>query len=305
MTTAVDLKGQRILITGATGFVAEPIVKALAKDSTVYAAARFKKPEDKAKIESLGAQAVTFDLMSEDLSALPDVDYVINLAVAKLGDWDKDLAINAEGVGRLMLRYQSVKGFVHFSSTAVYEYDGHVVKTESSPLGDNHRDLFETYSISKIAAETVVRFLSKQFNIPASIARLNVPYGSFPCWPYFHLMMAQGGMEVDIHPEGPNTYSPIHSDDYVAKLPYLLAAANTPAETFNLGGDEEVSIEQWCEYLQELTGVEIKFNHTEKALGALAVDSSKLSNLSGPCSVHWKDGLKRMLEDLMPDAIKS
>ena len=301
---AVDLVGKRILITGATGFVAQPLVEVLAKNSTVYAAARYAKSENRAKIEAMGAEPVVLDLAAASFDDLPEVDYVLNLAVAKSGKWHTDLAINAEGLGRLMLRYKGVKGFLHVSSTAVYAYSDHTLKDESAPLGDNHKDLFETYSISKIAAETVARFVAKEFNIPTTIARLNVPYGNFPCWPYFHLMMMQNNMPIDIHPEQPNGYSPIHSDDYTAKVPYLLAAASSDTTTVNLAGDEVVSIEQWCTYLQELTGFEPSFNLTDKALGNLSVSTEKQTALTGPCQKKWQQGLREMVESLAPELMQ-
>jgi len=303
MITPVDLRNKRILITGATGFVAEPIVKALAKHNQVFAGARYKKDEDRAKIIAMGAEPVSLDLSAENFEDLPEVDYVLNLAVAKSDKWKIALAVNAEGLGRLMLRYKDVEGFLHVSSTGVYEYAGHQLLTEEAPLGDNHRNLFETYSISKIAAETMARFMAKQFNIPTVIARLNVPYGDFPCWPYFHLMMMQNNMPIDVHPEQPNGYSPIHSDDYIAKIPYLLAACSDKPETINLAGNETVSIEQWCEYMGELTGLSPNFNKTEKALGNLTVSNQKLQDLAGPCEKDWREALREMLAVMAPDLL--
>lgn len=300
----VTLKDQRILITGATGFVAQPIVEALAKDNEVFAAARFRKDEDKQKMEAMGATPVVMDLAAGDLSHLPDVDYVLNLAVAKSDKWSVALSVNGEGVGKLLLRYKDVKAFLHVSSTGVYEYAGHEPRSEDSPLGDNHRHLFETYSISKIAAETVASFVAREFDIPLTIARLNVPYGPFPCWPYFHLMMMQNGMDIDIHPEGPNGYSPIHSNDYIAKIPYLLAAASTEVTTVNLAGSETVSIEDWCAYMGELTGLTPSFNKTEKALGNLTADTRKMEDMAGSTQVDWKTGIREMLEVMAPDALK-
>lgn len=58
---------------------------------------------------------------------------------------------------------------------AVYQYAGHDPLAEDAPLGDNHRSMFPTYSICKIAAESVVRFVARQFAIPTTIARLSVP----------------------------------------------------------------------------------------------------------------------------------
>ena len=300
----VDLTAQRILITGATGFVAAPLVAALAKQNTVFAAARFSDESQRDKIEALGAIPVVLDLAADEWQDLPEnIDYVINMAVAKSGKWELDLRINAQGLGRLMLHYQDVKGFLHISSTAVYEYAGHEPRCEDSALGDNHRNLFETYSISKIAAETVAQFTAKAFNIPLTVARLNVPYGPFACWPYFHLLMMQNKLPIDIHPKGPNGYSPIHSDDIIAKIPYLLAAANADTEIVNLAGDEVVSIEQWCAYMSELTGLTPQFNKTEKALGNLSCDTTKLKSLSGASQVDWKDGIKAMIATMAADAL--
>jgi nucleoside-diphosphate-sugar epimerase len=92
---------------------------------------------------------------------------------------------------------QSVKAFIHFSSAAVYQYAGAEPRKENSPLGDNHRHMFPTYSISKIAAETVARFTAKQFNIPLTIARLSVPYGDNGGWPFWHLLMMKEGIPID------------------------------------------------------------------------------------------------------------
>lgn len=305
ITKPVSLSGKRILITGATGFVAQPIVAALARDNEVFAGARYKKPEDREKIKSLGAEPVQLDLAAESWNGLPEqVDYVLNLAVAKSGKWHIDLPVNAESIGRLMLKYRDASAVLHVSSTAVYEYAGHEPRSETSPLGDNHRSLFETYSISKIAAETVARFVAKEFAVPLTIARLNVPYGPFPCWPYFHLMMMQGGMAIDVHPDAPNGYTPIHSNDYVEKIPYLLGAATTQGTTVNLAGSQHVSIEEWCAYMGELTGLVPTFNVTEKALGNMTIDTGKMVELIGPAKMDWKDGIRNMIEVMAPQLLK-
>lgn len=300
----LDLVNKRILITGATGFVAQPIVAALAQKNDVFAGARYKKPEDKKAIIAVGATPVVLDLAATEWDELPqNIDYVLNLAVAKSGKWSIDLNINAESLGRLMLHYKDISGFLHVSSTAVYEYAGHNPRKEDAPLGDNHRSLFETYSISKIAAETVARFTAKQFDIPLTIARLNVPYGSFPCWPYFHFMMMKNAMPIDVHPEAPNGYNPIHSDDYIEKIPYLLSVASPDTTTVNLAGVEEVSIEDWCTYIGELTGLTPQFNQTTKALGNLTVDTDKMIDIAGPTKVDWKQGIKRMLLDMDAESL--
>ena len=144
---------------GRQGIASAALKDQRAPFAYVFALARFSKAEDRAGIEALGAHTIATDLADGSLEQVPqDLDYVLNLAVVKSGDFDYDLRANAGGVGRLMLRTRGVKGFLHFSSTAVYEYAGHEPRREDSPLGDNHRSMFPTYSIAKIAAETVARF---------------------------------------------------------------------------------------------------------------------------------------------------
>jgi UDP-glucuronate 4-epimerase len=303
----VDLKGKKILVTGPSGQVAEPVVAALAPQADVYALARFGKSADRQRIAALGATCLSADLADPDgLRDVPtDFDYVLNFAVVKSGNFEYDLAANGEGVGRLMLHCRDVKAFLHFSSTAVYEYAGQQPRSEDSPLGDNHRVMFPTYSISKIAAETVCKFVAREFGIATTIARLSVPYGDNGGWPYYHLLMMQAGIAIDIHPQGPNYYNPLHVDDYLEKIPRLLAAATTDVTTVNFGGSERASIEQWCAYLTELTGFEPVFNENPQAFGSLCIDTTLMHDLIGPTAVDWKTGVRRLVESLAPELIKN
>src|SRR6185503_3262654 len=98
---------------------------------------------------------------------------------------------------------------------------------------------------------------------------------------------------VPVHPNGPSRFNPIHEDDIIATLPAMLAAASVPATIVNWGGDEEVSIEEWCTYLGELAGVVPQFDETEHTIGGIPTDNAKRVALAGPTSVSWKDGMRR------------
>lgn len=97
---SAELEGKRILVTGPTGQVARPLVAALAQHNEVFGLARFSKAEDREAIEALGARTIAADLGTGSLEQVPqDLDYVLNLAVVKTGDWAYDMRANAEGVG--------------------------------------------------------------------------------------------------------------------------------------------------------------------------------------------------------------
>ncbi len=250
-------------------------------------------------------RCVSVDLARGALDGVPDdVDYVCNFAVVKSNRWEVDLAGNAEAAGLLMAHCRAARAFLHCSSTGVYEAAGGTPQRETDPLGDNHRVMMPTYSISKIAAEAVVRTTCRIFEVPTTIARLNVPYGDDGGWPAFHLALILAGRPVPVHPDGPSRFNPIHDDDIIAMLPGMLAAASVPATIVNWGGDDETSIEEWCAYLGELVGRDVQFDRTPNTIGGIPTDNTKRRALVGATTVGWKDGMRRMVGALHPELLR-
>ncbi len=299
----VDLHDARILVTGATGQVALPVALGLAAANHVVALARFKDAGARARLEAAGVQCISVDLARGQFDDVPDdVDYVCNFGVVKSNKWDVDIAGNAEAVGLLMAHCRKASAFLHCSSTGVYEAIDGSPQIETDPLGDNHRVMMPTYSISKIAAEAVARTTCRIFGVPTTIARLNVPYGDGGGWPAFHLALMRAGIPVPVHPDGPSRFNPIHDDDILATLPAMLGAASVPATIVNWGGDDETSIEAWCEYMGELVGVEPEFDRTTNTIGGIPTDNTLRQALAGATTVGWREGMRRMVEAQLADS---
>ncbi len=298
------LTKEKILLTGPASQVGFPIARELAKHNEVYGLARFSQAPDRERLEAVGVTCVKADLARDTFEALPeDFTYVLNFAVMRSLDanFEYDLAANAEGTGRLMYHCRKAKAWLQCSSAAVYQHAGHRALKESDPLGDNHRVILPTYSICKIAAETMARFAARQWNIPTAIARLSVPYGNNGGWPLMHLESMIAGHRIPVSPEQPNVYNPIHEDDYIEHIPKLLAAARVPAITVNWGGSEPASIEEWCAYMGDLTGLEPKFITTDKIIASITTDLTFMHELLGRTKVHWRDGMRRMIAARHPE----
>ena len=228
-----------------------------------------------------------------------------------MGEWGADLDTNVGGLASLMEFCQNAKAFLHCSSTAVYLPNGNTPRfKEGDPLGDNHRVYesfmpdMQTYSITKIAAEGAARWAARRFDLPTTIARLNVPYGGAFSWPAFHLDMMMRDQAVPVYVEEPSEYNPIHDDDILAMIPGMLSVASVPVTTVNWGGYDVVSIQEWCAYLGELTGVEPKFFPTDQTLASVSIDTTRMDALVGKTTVHWKDGFRRIVEAKYPDRLK-
>jgi len=298
------MRGYKILITGPTGQVATPVARALAADNEVWGIARFTDASARDGLEKAGVRCETVNLAAGDFTTIPsDFDYVINLAVAKSGKWDKDLAANAESVGLLMAHCRGAKAFLHCSSGAVYDPPDDELRTERSALGDNHKPLFPTYSISKIAGEVVVRSMARALDLPSTIARLNVPYGDNGGWPFFHMEMMLGGVPIPVPPGGPARYNLTHEDDIIATIPKLLEVASVPALTVNWASDQLVSIQEWCTYLGSLVGREPVFEESEQALRGNPLDVSSMREVVGGTTIDWRDGLRRMAAKFHPELV--
>ena len=298
------MRGSKILITGATGQVATPIALAFAADNEVWGAARFTDPSARERLEQAGVRCAAVNMAAGDFTGLPaDFDYVLNFAVAKSGRWDKDLAVNAESAGLLMSHCRGVRAFLHCSSGAVYDPPDDEPRTERTVYGDNHTPLLPTYSISKIAGEVVVATMARALGIPATIARLNVPYGDNGGWQLYHLEMMLNGTPIPVPPGGPAVYNPIHEDDIIAMIPKLLELASVPATTVNWAGDQFISIQDWCAYLGSLVGREPVFEESDRALRGNPLDVSRMHELIGTTTVDWRDGMRRMAAKFHPELV--
>jgi nucleoside-diphosphate-sugar epimerase len=301
------LSGRKIVITGVTGQVARPLAISLAGDNEVYGAARFSDDAARRALEAAGVQCVAIDLAAGDVAGLPtDADYVLHFAVAKTNNWETDMAANSGGLAFLMEHHQNAQAFLHCSTTGVYKPEGHREFAEDGPLGDNHGvwPFLRTYSICKIAAEGTARWAAQRFGLPTTIARLSVPYGDGGGWPAIHLHMMLSGNAVPVHLDAPSVYHPIHQDDIAAMVPRLLGVASVPATTVNWGGSEAVSIEEWCGYLADLTGIEARFEPTTHTIDSVQIDTTRMHELIGRTNVPWRDGMKRMARALHPDKVQ-
>jgi len=132
------IEGKKILVTGATGQVASPIVNSSLPANEVWCAARFSEapkqywastgPSDtglRQRLEKQGAKTFQWTLGSEEFAGLPDdFDYVIHCAwnVWDVGnDFDAAITLNAEGTGLLMNHIKKAKGFLFVSSIAFFQ----------------------------------------------------------------------------------------------------------------------------------------------------------------------------------------
>jgi uncharacterized protein YbjT (DUF2867 family) len=130
---------------------------------------------------------------------------------------------------------------------------------------------------------------------------MNASYGPNGGLPTQHLQAIAEGRPVTTRWD-PCTYQPIHQDDINTQLAGLLAAASVPATIVNWAGDEQVSVQEWAAYMGELLGKTPTVNvvATPGTLRGSYADVSSRAAATGPCKVSWRDGIRRVAEELYP-----
>lgn len=297
------LDGQKILITGATGKIAFPIARALAKRNEVWGAARFSSPLARDKLVGAGVRPLQLDMSTGDLSAVPDdFTYIFHAAVDPgTGDWRACVQTNAHNSGKLLHHCRKAKGFVYCSSGSIYAYQGRRPLTEADGPGIPLR---ANYSFAKIAGEAVCAWVAEQSRIPLTIIRICSTYGPEGGAPADRLEMMLQGRPIRLHPDKPNNYNPIYEDDYVELGIRALQVAAVPAVVVNWGGSETVSVEEYCAYMGELVGVQPVFEYTPEAHTPLWPDVTYMHEVLGRTKVHWRDGFRRMIEARHPELLR-
>lgn len=302
------LTDEKILITGPAGQIAGPMAQYLAPYNDVWGIARFSEPGSEERVQEMGLTTRRVDLATGEYGDLPDdFTYVLHLAAFQLEglDYDWAITVNAEGTGLLMQHCRKAKAFLQTSTVAIYDTnpDPRHRYAETDPLSDSRQPYSPTYAVSKIAAEAATRTMARALGLPTTIARINVAYGDDTRGglPYMHFQMMQAGMTIPVLEPGPTMFSPIHLDDMCAHIEPLLAAASVPATITNWGGDEEVSIEEWCAMLAEMTGVEAKVETSPDGIPARALDNTTRLAITGPCQVPFRESMARMLTERHPE----
>lgn len=296
------LQGEKILITGATGKIAYPIARALAKRNEIWGAARLSKAGDVDKLTSAGIRPLRLDVSSGDLSAVPDdFTYVFHAAVDNgAGEWPRCVQTNAHNSGKLLYHCRRAKGFLYCSTGSIYRYQGKPLKETDGPGAP----LRANYSFSKVAGEAVCTWIAEQFKIPLTIIRICSTYGPEGGTPADRLEMLLQGKPIRLHPEAPNNYNPIYEDDYVELGIRAMEVAAIPPIVVNWAGSETVSVEDYCAYMGELIGVRAVFEYTPEAHTPLWPDVTYMHEVLGHTKVHWRDGFRRMIEARHPELLR-
>jgi nucleoside-diphosphate-sugar epimerase len=254
---------------------------------------------------STNSQFYQIDIRDPKLAAIiPDqTDAIIHLAAISRdpdcrANPKESFDINIQGTLNLIdaTRAKSVAQFIFASSEWVYGS----VSNEKKQLEDDAIDITKLdseYALSKIVGEQVLRLAFNQGFCPVTILRFGIVYGPRPAnWSAVEALLNTVRQDDDVEVGSKNTARRfIHVDDVCRGI--LSVLGRTGLETFNLSGDDLISLEDIVQASTEVT----KQNPALREKSPANVSIRNPDNTKIKAATDWRPSvdLKQGLESVL------
>ena len=311
---------QRILVTGAAGFLGFHLARALARrgDVGLFCVDNFLRGEAddhyRALGEMPGVTLIEADLASEAaVAALPgDMDYVYHLAALNgtQNFYERPLAViractlptiflaERYGAQATPLRRFIYAGTSESYASTVTRFGWPVPTAEDVPLGiDDVTNPRWSYAGSKLHGEIVTAQAARALGFPMTIIRYHNAYGprmgDKHVIPDFMARMREGRYELFGHAD---TRSFLYVDDCVRATLLVGESEACAGEIVNVGGEAEMTMHALGREILRSEGVDAEITLHSSPAGSVrrrAPDIAKLKRLTGFTErVSLADGLR-------------
>jgi len=224
------LKGKRAIVTGSSGFIGSVLLEELLREGMIAAGL------DKVLGHDIRDR--------EELARIPQgADYVFHMAVLPINPCTQNmrLCIETNAIGTLNVVEAAlacgVKKIIYSSTSAVYgNMDDARIVDESRPCNPN-----SMYGITKLVGELIV----KNSGVPYIILRYMNVYGIGQKSGLIPTLLhcVKNNIPPTIDGDGQQAFDFVHVRDIV-HANILATNSNMENETFNIGGDNEITVSE-------------------------------------------------------------
>lgn len=248
----MSLAGQKVVITGATGFLGGALAQRLITEGA-HVRLIARSPHRADALRKHGAEVVQGDLTDIDSlrKAVKDCAIVFHVAV-DYTNYQRQRQVNIEGTCNLAQAAAdaNVKRFVHISTVAAYGSHVSGIINEETPLCP----IAYPYALTKAEAEQRLVKLATQHDLPYTIIRPGMIYGAnASMWTLGMFKIANLRPQIWID-SGNGKAHPIHVDDVVD---LMVHAAQHPAaqnQAFNCAADPSPTWREFLTHYAQLKG---------------------------------------------------
>ncbi len=269
---------EKVLVTGAGGFIGHHLVKYLVAKGYWVRGVDIKEPEYE---PSYSDEFLLMDLRRRDncLVATHGVSHVYNLA-ADMGGIGYITAFLADISRNNILINTHMLEAAHINSVAKYFYSSSAciypmylqTNEDSTPLKEEDAypaDAEEGYGWEKLFAEKLCEYYHQDYGLQTRIARFHNVYGPLgtydggkekaPAAICRKLAVAKDGDEIEVWGDGQQTRSFMYIDDCTEGI-YRIMQSDI-SKPLNLGMDVMISVDGLVDLISDISGKSITKNH--------------------------------------------
>lgn len=289
------MKGKKILVTGASGFVGSSLALELAKSNEVHGLARFREGSVRRLLEETGVKIISRDVARDGLDGVPtDYDYVFSELAMLRGcdDFPREaFLVNTRFVGDLIEHCSSANGIVLASTGAVYKPS----TTEWNE--DGTLQPVSAYALTKLCGEVLGSYVSERLNTSTCILRYFYPYGPLGSGGILARWaeMIHDGVTIPINRAKVPRYNPIFMSDCVELTIEAGRLCKVPATIMNVGGVEYRSKIELLDLISRVSGVDYKLEEKEIEDVAWVGDVSFMLKSLGEPMIKLEKGIETMV----------
>lgn len=226
----------KILVTGGSGFVGKPLVKALAaKGQDVIV---FGREDDADRPDNV--EMITGDIREKGSlrKAMKNTDVVFHLAGCRDEDHPEMWSINVEGTKKVaeLCKERKVKQLIFLSFAGVLG-SHHNPATENAPQNPKTK-----YEKSMAAAENII----KHSGVPYTIIRAPLILGPSRHWNAVIRSILKGYPQIG---KGKNKLHLIHRDDVIRALISVVGKKSAINQIFHIGSKDVMTYEEIHDFL--------------------------------------------------------
>jgi GDP-D-mannose 3',5'-epimerase len=326
----MNVKGQRIVVCGAGGFIGGHLVRTLKESGAREIRAVDIKPVDEWYQRTPGVENLSLDLQEKTncYEATEGVDAVFQLAadMGGMGFIENNRALCMLSVLTnthmlLAAKDNDVKRFFYSSSACVYNGEK---QRNPDVVALREEDAYpalpeDGYGWEKLFSERMCRHFEEDFGLQCRVARFHNVYGPYGTWTGGRekapaaicrkVLEAQmsGKHEIEIWGDGLQTRSFMYIDDCVAGIQAIFES--DIHEPINLGSSELVTIDQLVDTVEEIAGISLKRRYNLNAprgVNGRNSDNTKIRQyLDWEPSIRLKDGLAKTYEWIETEMMKA
>jgi UDP-glucose 4-epimerase len=271
MANTLNLKGQKVLITGGLGFIGSNLAHRcleLGADVTIYdnldpnmGGNLFNVHDISDQVEIRYHDILDYDRLIEHVVGK---DIVFNCAASTSHPFSMrepwlDLDANGRGVINLLevvRRFNADAKLVHIGTST------QLGKLQYQPADEKHPEFpLDIYSANKSVSEKYALIYANAYNMRTTVIRLSNVYGprasihspEFTFNNYF-IGLALQGRAISVFGEGRQKRNVVYVEDVVDALILAASSVDSDGETFFAVGDEHFSLAQIAELTVKIIG---------------------------------------------------